>query len=80
MTPGSYVVATDGVMRDVCDSPRPGRNGNGTIPSPLPASSPANIRSSSWICQAEVSPNLLREPVTHWPGGWLRHGAVTAVA
>jgi len=73
VTPGSYIVATDGVARDVADTPR---------------GSPAWVRDNPAAAAsdfARVHPEFvleqppwpfresgLRASVTHWPQAWLR--------
>jgi cephalosporin hydroxylase len=76
VTPGSYIVATDGVAREVADTPR---------------GSPAWVRDNPAAAAADfarVHPEFvleqppwpfresgLRKPVTHWPEAWLRRRA-----
>ena len=73
VTPGSYIVATDGVMRDLSDVPR-GR-ADWTSDNPCQAVKDFLSRNSNFeICPQAWSFNesQLRENVTHWPDGWLR--------
>lgn len=70
---GSYIVATDGVMREVWDTPR----GDMSWASDHPASAAAAFLSRheefvldppSW----SFNESDLVRPVTHWPDAWLR--------
>jgi len=73
VTPGSYAVATDGIMKDVHDVPRgtPGwRTDN-------PTAAAAEFLKSHDEFVLETPPwpfneSPLTENVTHYPGGWLR--------
>jgi cephalosporin hydroxylase len=73
VTPGSYIVATDGLMRDLHDVPRarPGWKQD----NPAEAA-----RSFAELCpeftieepRPPFSESPLASTVTHWPGAWLR--------
>lgn len=73
ITPGSYIVATDGIMRDVYDVPR-GKpewiNDNPTEAAIEFAQSHPDfiIEQPSWV----FNESELNKNVTHWPGAWLR--------
>lgn len=75
VTPGSYIVATDGLMKDLADVPR-GRpewlHDNPTIAAAEFASHhPAfTLEEPRWL----FNESELTRPVTHWPGAWLRKG------
>jgi cephalosporin hydroxylase len=73
ITPGSYIVATDGIMQDLCDVPR----GNPEWKSDNPAEAAIEFAQShpdfvieqpSWI----FNESELNKNITHWPKAWLR--------
>lgn len=73
VTPGSYIVATDGIMKDVYDVPR----GDPSWRDDHPTAAAAEFAASHpefEICQPPWAFNEseLTEDVTHWPGAWLR--------
>jgi cephalosporin hydroxylase len=81
VTPGSYLVATDGVMRDLSDVPggRPewGRD------NPAEAAREFLARHTEFVPETPAGPfreSELRDPVTHWPCGWLRRVVPAAAA
>lgn len=73
VTPGSYIVATDGIMYDLADTPR------GT-----PEWATDNPTSAAHDFAAQHSEFVIEQPawlfnesglsanITHWPGAWLR--------
>ncbi len=71
---GSYIVATDGIMRDLAGSPRAERDWDTNNPyeaaRDFVAAHPAEwlIEEPAWAFRESA----LRRNVTHWPGGWLR--------
>jgi cephalosporin hydroxylase len=73
VTPGSYLVATDGIMHEVADTPhgRPGwRSDN-----PATAAAAFLKRHAEFVLEVPPWPfneSSLTAPVTHWPGAWLR--------
>lgn len=70
VTPGSYIVATDGSMRDLHDVPR----GNPEWTWDHPAAEFAE-RHSEFVLEQPAWPfneSALTENITHWPGAWLR--------
>ena len=73
VTPGSYVVATDGIMRDLEDVPRgkPGwRRDN-----PAQAAIDFAAKTPGWVIEEPAWPfneSTLSGNVTHWPMAWLR--------
>lgn len=73
VTPGSYIVATDGIMRDLHDTPRgaPGW----LIDNPATAAEEFAVRHPEFVLESPAPPFDERSApveVTHWPGGWLR--------
>lgn len=73
VTPGSYIVATDGSMKDLHDVPR----GNPAWKSDHPTAAAIEfaqrhaeftIEQPSW----PFNESELTENITHWPGAWLR--------
>jgi len=73
VTPGSYIVATDGIMFDLGDVPRgePGwANDN-----PMRAAADFAARHPEFVIEQPAWPfneSRLDKNITHWPGGWLR--------
>jgi cephalosporin hydroxylase len=70
---GSYIVATDGCMRDVCDTPR----GKAEWASDNPAAAAEKFvaRHREFAIEQPAWPfneSGLTENVTHWPVAWLR--------
>jgi cephalosporin hydroxylase len=73
VTPGSWAVATDGVMRDVYDVPR-------GVPewkhdNPTEAAKEFLASHDEFVLETPTWPfneSPLTENVTHYPGGWLR--------
>lgn len=73
VTPGSYLVATDGVMRDVADAPRakPGWKTD----NPCEAVREFLERHPEFVLEQPPWPfneSTLRYNITHWPSAWLR--------
>ena len=73
ISPGSYIVATDGIMKDLCDVPR----GNPEWVHDNPAAASAEFVSKHPEFVIEQPPWPFNESdlstnVTHWPGAWLR--------
>jgi cephalosporin hydroxylase len=73
VTPGSYIVATDGVMRDFSDVPR--GSAEWTWNNPAEAASAFaqghpefEIEQPAW----PFNESELRRNITHWPNAWLR--------
>lgn len=73
ITPGSYIVATDGLMKDVYDAPRGQADWVWDHPTAAAAEF-AEAHPEFALAQPEWTFNEsdLRENVTHWPGAWLR--------
>lgn len=73
ITPGSYIIATDGVMKDLFDTPR----GRPEYIEDNPAAAAAEfanrhpefeLKQPNWLFnESELTKN-----VTYWPGAWLR--------
>lgn len=73
VTPGSYIVATDGVMRDLADAPRGGADW--ATDNPTEAAAEFAARHPEFVLEQPAWPfneSTLSENVTHWPGAWLR--------
>lgn len=73
VTPGSYIVATDGIMHDLADVPR-GRP-EWETDNPMRAARDFAAKRPEFVieqppwpfCETELSRNI-----THWPGAWLK--------
>lgn len=70
---GSYIVATDGIMKDVYDVPR----GNNAWQFNHPTAAAAEFAKSHPNFEIEqphwpFNESDLTENITHWPGAWLR--------
>jgi cephalosporin hydroxylase len=73
---GSYIVATDGIMRDLHDVPR----GSSEWKDDHPAAAAEGFaeRHSEFVLEQPQWPfneSELSENVTHWPNAWLRKAA-----
>lgn len=73
VTPGSYIVATDGIMRDLADVPggRPGW----TVDNPAAAARDFAVRHPEFRLERpawQFNESTLDESVTYWPDAWLR--------
>lgn len=73
VTPGSYIVATDGLMRDLHDVPRGQANWRHDHPAAAAEAFAAahpefTLEQPPW----PFNESDLRENVTHWPHAWLR--------
>lgn len=78
VTPGSYIVATDGIMYDLADVPRGTPNWATDNPTfaarDFAAKHPEfNIEQPAW----PFNESLLDQNITHWPGAWLKRQAVS---
>lgn len=73
VTSGSYIVATDGIMKDVHDVPR--GNPEWKWDHPTAAASEYAARHPEFTLEQPAWPfneSPLAANVTHWPGAWLR--------
>ncbi|MEK6299782.1 MAG: CmcI family methyltransferase [Acidobacteriota bacterium] len=73
VTPGSYIVATDGIMRILHDAPRGKREW--VWDNPAAAAAEFAERHPEFILEQPGWPfneSELSENVTHWPGAWLK--------
>ena len=73
VTPNSYIVATDGIMREVSESPR-GKS-NWSWDHPAAAAAEFAQRHDEFILEQPpwaFNESPLTENVTHWPSAWLR--------
>lgn len=73
VTPGSYIVATDGIMSEVADTPRgtPGW----TFDNPTQAAIEFAAEHPEFVLEQPDWPfneSTLSRNITHWPGAWLR--------
>ena len=73
VTPGSYIVATDGLMKDLHDVPR--GVGDWTWDNPADAAADFASRHSEFLMEQPIWPfneSGLTKNLTHWPSAWLR--------
>ena len=73
VTIGSYIVATDGSMRDLFDVPR--GKPEWLTDNPAAAAAEFAARNSAFILEQPpwaFNESELTENITHWPGAWLR--------
>lgn len=73
VTPGSYIVATDGIMQDLHDVPRAGKNWRSDNPTRAAIDFAAKnprfiIEQPSW----PFNESELKQNITHWPMAWLK--------
>ena len=78
VTPGSYIVATDGSMKDLFDVPR----GQAEWQWDHPTAAAAEFAAKHLEFKLEQPPwpfneSALTENITHWPGAWLRRVLMT---
>ncbi|MBU1109677.1 MAG: cephalosporin hydroxylase family protein [Candidatus Riflebacteria bacterium] len=70
---GSYIVATDGIMKDLYDVPRAGKNWQ--TDNPTCAAIDFAAKHPEFIIEQPAWPfneSELKENVTHWPSAWLK--------
>ena len=73
VTPGSYLVATDGIMKEVSDVPR--GQAEWRLDNPTAAAAEFAQQHPEFILEQPEWPfneSELTENVTHWPGAWLQ--------
>lgn len=73
VTPGSYIVATDGSMRDLHDVPR--GNSEWTWDHPAAAAEEFAAAHPEFVLEQPEWPfneSTLSKNITHWPSAWLR--------
>lgn len=73
VTPGSYIVATDGIMKDLHDVPRGDKSW--TTDHPTGAAEEFAAAHPEFIHEQPAWPfneSKLGRNITHWPGAWLR--------
>lgn len=73
VTPNSYIVATDGIMKDLHDVPRGSEEWKWDHPTAAAAEFAAShpefvLAQPAW----PFNESELTENITHWPGAWLR--------
>jgi cephalosporin hydroxylase len=73
VTPGSYIVSTDGVMRDLTDVPR----GNPTWGKDNPSQAALDFAEGNpqFVIEQPAWPfneSSLNKNITHWPNAWLK--------
>jgi cephalosporin hydroxylase len=73
VTPGSYIVATDGSMESLSDVPR--GHPDWVTDNPAAAARDFAARHPEFVLEQPAWPfneSALRENITHWPSAWLR--------
>lgn len=73
VTPGSYIVATDGVMSEVADTPR--GHPEWTQDNPTQAAKDFAAQHPEFVIEQPAWPfneSTLKHNITHWPGAWLK--------
>jgi cephalosporin hydroxylase len=73
VTPGSYIVATDGIMRDLHDVPR--GQPEWKVDHPAVAAEEFLAEHPEFLLEQPAwsfNESELSENITHWPGAWLR--------
>jgi cephalosporin hydroxylase len=73
VTTGSYIVATDGIMKDLPDVPRGNRDW--TWDNPTDAAIEFAAKHPEFVIEQPTWPfneSGLKRNLTHWPGAWLR--------
>ncbi|MFM7817264.1 MAG: cephalosporin hydroxylase family protein, partial [Verrucomicrobiota bacterium] len=73
VSPGSYIVATDGIMKDLPRAPR--GNPEWSWDNPTEAAAEFARRHPEFVLEQPAWPfneSGLRRNLTHWPGAWLR--------
>ena len=73
VAPGSYIVATDGSMKDLHDVPR--GKPEWSWDHPTAAAAEFAARHPEFVLEQPAWPfneSTLKHNITHWPGAWLR--------
>lgn len=73
VTHGSYIVATDGIMKDLTDVPR--GESEWAWDNPYTAAMEFLERNNDFVMEQPAwtfNESILDQNVTHWPGAWLR--------
>jgi cephalosporin hydroxylase len=73
VAPGSYIVATDGSMKDLHDAPR--GNPEWRWDHPTAAAAEFAAKHTEFVLEQPAWPfneSTLQHNITHWPGAWLR--------
>ncbi len=73
VTPGSYIVATDGIMQDLADVPR--GKPEWATDNPSAAARDFAAKHAEFVIEQPAWPfneSELDQSVTHWPGAWLK--------
>ena len=73
VTPGSYIVATDGIMRDVCDIPH--GNPNWQYDNPAAAAEEFSLNHPEFVIEQPkwlFNESALEKNITGWPNAWLK--------
>jgi cephalosporin hydroxylase len=73
VTAGSYIVATDGIMRELTDVPRGKAEWHEN--NPFEAARDFAARHPEFVLETPAfvfDEGLITQPVTYWPGAWLR--------
>ena len=73
VTPGSYIVATDGIMHDLGDVPR--GQPDWSWDNPTSAAKEFASAHKDFVLEQPAWPfneSKLKANITHWPGAWLR--------
>lgn len=73
VTPGSYIVATDGIMFDLADVPRGTRDW--VTDNPTFAARDFAAKHPEFVIEQPAWPfneSALNQNITHWPGAWLK--------
>ena len=73
VTPGSYIVATDGIMHDLADVPR--GTPDWATDNPTFAARNFAAQHPEFVIEQPLWPfneSELEHNITHWPGAWLK--------
>jgi cephalosporin hydroxylase len=76
VTPGSYIVATDGIMRDLVGAPRSQEDWG--VNNPFEAAREFSAKNKDFIVEEPPFPfneGMVNERVTYWPGSYLKRVA-----